>query len=212
MSDLPGAIKARAVACGVELSAAAVDALVLHARRVLEANDRLHLTAITEPRAFIERHLGEGFEGAAMLTPEVAGELLDLGSGNGYPALPLVAARPALRPLLTEAAAGKAAFLSAVMSACGFTGRLLAKQVQRPADLEEGQGPFRLIITRALGGWERILPRFAGSLRDDGELMIWAGRDVEKVAQRAAWRRLRLLERRALPGRERSWIWRFGLS
>ena len=39
-----------------------------------------------------------------------AGELLDLGSGNGYPALPLVAARPGLRPLLVEASSRKAPF------------------------------------------------------------------------------------------------------
>jgi len=210
MIAMQEAIATRAAACGIELPAGMITALADHARLVLASNARLHLTAITEPRAFIERHLGEAFEGAAMLGPDIAGDLLDLGSGNGYPALPLAAARPGLEPLLTEASKGKAAFLSAVLQECGFSGRLLARQVQRPGDLEEGQGPFRLIVTRALGGWERILPRFASSLQDGGEMLLWAGSDVAAVARRAVWRRLRLKERKALPGRERSWIWRFG--
>jgi 16S rRNA (guanine527-N7)-methyltransferase len=212
MIDLREAIGRRAAACGIELSAGAVDALALHARRVLEANERLHLTAITDRASFIERHLGEGFEGAAMLPPEVGGDLLDLGSGNGYPVLPLVAARPALRPLLTEASRRKAEFLRNVMSECGFAGELLGKQVQRPSDLERGRSGFRVIVTRALGDWERILPRFARCLEEGGELLFWAGGDVENVIERSAWRRLRLVERKALPGRERSWIWRFGLA
>jgi len=212
VSDLERAIESRAAASGVTLPPGAAGALASHARQVLEANERLHLTSITEPGEFLERHLGESFEGAALLAPDVAGSLLDLGSGNGYPALPLGAARPGLRLVLTEASAGKAEFLRAAMDECGIAGEVLARQVQRPGDVEPERGPFRLITSRALGGWERILPRFAASLREDGELLLWAGRDVEAVTGRAAWRKLKLLERKPLPGREHSWICRFGRS
>jgi 16S rRNA (guanine527-N7)-methyltransferase len=212
MRELAATIEARATACRLSLPDGAAEALALHARMVLDENDRLHLTSISEPEEFVERHLGESFEGAAMLAADVTGELLDLGSGNGYPALPLSAARPGLRLLMTEAVAGKAEFLSAVLDECGFGGGVLAKQVQRIADLDPERGPFRLITTRALGGWERLLPRFASALREDGELLLWAGGGVDRITRRSAWRKLRLLERRALPGRERSWIWRFSRS
>jgi 16S rRNA G527 N7-methylase RsmG len=212
MNGLGAAIAARAAVSGLELSTAATTALALHATRVLHENDRLHLTTITEWERFIERHLGESFEGAAMLASDIAGELLDLGSGNGYPALPLTAARPGLVPLLTEASQGKAAFLRKLLADCGIGGSLLERQVQRPSDLGQERGPFRLIVTRALGGWERILPRFSSSLRVDGELLLWAGRDVETVARRAAWQKLQLIDKKQLPGRDRSWIWRFALT
>jgi 16S rRNA (guanine527-N7)-methyltransferase len=209
MRELAATIEARAAACRLTLPDGVAEALAIHASRILDENERLHLTSIAEPAEFVERHLGESFEGAAMLAADVAGKLLDLGSGNGYPALPLSAARPGLRLLMTEAATGKAEFLNAVLDECGFIGGVLAKQVQRPADLDPERGPYRLITTRALGGWERILPRFASVLREDGELLLWAGVDVDRIARRSAWRKLSLLERRALPGRERSWIWRF---
>jgi 16S rRNA G527 N7-methylase RsmG len=207
--DFERAIVRRAARCGIELPEQSLGALVDHARCVLEENDRLRLTAITEPREFVERHIGEGFEGAAMLEATVEGDLLDLGSGNGYPALPLVAARPGLKPLLAEASPGKAEFLRSVLAECFDSGEVLAGQVQRPSDLQ-GRPPFRLIVTRAMGGWEKILPRMAACLAEGGELLVWAGQELERVARRSAWRRLELLERRGLPGRERSSVWRLG--
>ena len=63
------AIVERAHAAGIELSPPAAEALAAHARAVLLANDRLHLTAITQPAAFFERHLGEAFEGPPSCRP-----------------------------------------------------------------------------------------------------------------------------------------------
>ena len=93
----PSAIAERAKSVGIVLSKLSCHALAAHARAVLEANKRLHLTAITQPAAFFERHLGEAFEGAALLPASIKGVLLDLGSGNGYPGIPLAIARPGCR-------------------------------------------------------------------------------------------------------------------
>ena len=198
----------RAKKCGLELPQAALAALALHARRVRERNDDLHLTSIHDPREFVERHLGESFEGAAMLEPGMGGSLLDLGSGNGYPGLAVASARPGLRPLLAEAARAKAAFLRGVVEEAFPGGAVLEGQVQRPADLG-GSGPFSAIVTRALGNWERVLPRLASALDSRGTLLVWTGAQMETVATRKAWGRFRLVERKPLPGRERSWVWRF---
>src|SRR5262245_29044681 len=104
------AIVARAQAAGVNLTNRAAEALVAHARAVLSENEHLHLTAITQPAAFFERHLGEAFEGAALIPKNARGLLLDLGSGNGYPGIPLALSRPGLTPVLAEASAKKAEF------------------------------------------------------------------------------------------------------
>jgi len=202
------AIAERAKKCGLALPEASLAALALHARRVRERNDELHLTSIRDPWEFVERHLGESFEGAAMLEPGIEGGLLDLGSGNGYPGLAVAASRSGLRPLLAEAARAKAAFLRGVVAEAFPMGAVLEKQVQRPADLGRA-GPFRAIVTRALGNWERVLPRLAPALVEEGTLLVWAGSQMEAVAARKAWGRYRLVERKSLPGRERSWVWRF---
>lgn len=205
-------ITERAAAAGIALEEGAVRRLALHARAVIGANERLRLTAVVDPEEFVERHLGEAFEGAALLPAEISGVLLDLGSGNGYPGLPLAAARPGLTAILAEASRGKSAFLADVVDSAGFgRARVLSRQVQRVGDLA-GVGPLTVIATRAAGGWERIVPRLVPALSEGGRVLVWAGAGADTVRRRTVWRRLSLLARRALPGRDRSWVWMFAAA
>lgn len=201
-------IVARALACGVELDVESAQLLARHARRVMEADASLHLTSIRSADEFLERHIGESFEGAAMLDRDIAGCLLDLGSGNGYPGLPVSVCRERLRPLLAEASTRKAEFLRVLTRELFPDGRVIDRQIQRGEDLGE-EPPMAAIVTRAMGNWERVLPRLSGRLVPGGSLLVWAGEQMESISARKAWRRYRLVGRRALPGRERSWVWHF---
>ncbi len=207
--ELEKTIAQRAHAAGIELPARAVRGLAGHARRVLAENDELHLTTVVRPSDFVERHIGESLEGAALLDPATGGALVDLGSGNGYPGLVVATARAGLRASLVEASWKKAAFLRSLSQIEGLPApAVLERQVQRADDLSD-VAPLSVITARAVGGWERLLPRLARALADDGKLLLWAGETVETVARRAVWRRLRLVRRHPLPGRERSWVWLF---
>jgi 16S rRNA G527 N7-methylase RsmG len=117
-------------------------------------------------------------------------------------------ARPGLRVLLVEASHRRSGFLRMVLRRTGMaSASVLPIHVQRPSDLQ-GIEPLRVLTTRAMGGWAKILPRLGPCLREDGEMLVWAGEELVGLAPRVAWRRLRLVERRPLPGRECSWIWR----
>lgn len=204
----PSAIAQRARAAGIALTAGASDALAAHARAVLAANDRLHLTAITDPADFLERHLGEAFEGAALLPPTISGLLVDLGSGNGYPGIPLAFARPGLRPVLVEASTKKADFLrEALIAARLDKARVLEARVARTVDLGD-LPPVAVLATRAMGGWERIVPKLVTRLAPGGIVLVWAGSDVTSILARTAWSRLRVDGSRSLPGRDRSLVYR----
>lgn len=210
--DLEARIRERARVCDLELTSAAVQALGHHARAVLRENERLHLTSIHEPQEFFERHIGESFEGAAMIAPDAEGVYVDLGSGNGYPGLPLAAARPGLQLLLVEASVRKADFLRAVLRDAPFPdATVIETQVQRASDLDDA-GDVRLLTSRAMGGWPKVVPRLHPWLSATSDVLIWAGEEVEKISQRTVWKRFRIEEKRALPEREASWIWRFSLA
>jgi 16S rRNA (guanine527-N7)-methyltransferase len=200
------AVAARAHRAGLSLSSSAVAALTAHARAVLEANPRLHLTSVDDPGDFVERHIGESLEGAVLLPPDAAGVLVDLGSGNGYPGVPLGLVRPGLRVVLAEASRKKADFLAGVVAALPpGRFRVLHAQVQRAEDLGDDFPAF--LTCRAMGNWERVLPRLARALPPGGRVLLWAGAEAEAILVRAAWRTLRLNRRHPLPGRARSWIW-----
>lgn len=153
--------------------------------------------------------MGEALEGASLVPPATTGVLLDFGSGNGYPGLPLAAARPGLRPVLADASVKRAAFLRSVLAAIELPGaEVLERQIQRAADLSD-LPPIRVITARAVGGWTRVLPKLAPRLEPGGVILVWAGIDVDVVRRRQVWRRLELFAKKPLPGREQSAIWAF---
>jgi len=200
------AVAARARAIGLVLPADAVRAIVAHARSVLRDNGPLHLTAIDDPETFVERHIGESLEGAALLPMEIAGTLVDLGSGNGFPGIPIAIARPGLALHLVESSEKKAMFLRTTLRDTGLTGVVVARHVTRAPELPEVEG-IDVLVTRAMGDWERVLPRVATKLATRGKILLWAVLEADRVIEREAWRRLRLVERRPLLGRERSFIY-----
>ena len=76
-------------------------------------NHRTNLTAVRDPRQIVRRHFGESLFAATHLP--ACSTLLDLGSGAGFPGLPIALVRPTIQIVLAESQNKKAAFL---MEAC----------------------------------------------------------------------------------------------
>ncbi len=198
-------IDRRATRCGFDPPAETSRFLALHARRVLEEAADLKLTSIRDPDEFLERHVGESLEGAALIPRGTMGVALDLGSGNGYPGIPVAAMHPGLRMHLTEPSPKKALFMRSVAGQGQLEVVVLPRAIQRASDLSD-LPELALVTSRAMGGWQRIIPRLASKLATDGRVVLWAGADAREVGERASWRALRLADERLLPERDRSWI------
>ena len=110
--------------------------------------------------------------------------------------------------MLAEVSVRKAEFLRSEIEVGFPDGRVIDRQIQRAEDLAQ-EPMVSVIVTRAMGNWERVLPRLASRMSPEGSALVWAGEPMESVARRKAWQRYRLTDRRALPGRERSWVWHF---
>src|SRR6202165_1856911 len=85
-------------------------------RILLIWNEKINLTAIRDPLEILYRHLCESMQ-AAVAVPVENGRLADVGSGGGFPGLPLKIIRPDLQVFLIESNIKKAHFLAEVV--CG---------------------------------------------------------------------------------------------
>ena len=75
-----------------------LDKFALHALRVLEGNLRMNLTAIVDPKEMAAKHYLDSWR-ATRLLPLMGRSVMDLGTGAGFPAIPVaLAARPSCRP------------------------------------------------------------------------------------------------------------------
>ena len=87
--------------------------MVDHLRLLTAWNQAINLSAIRDPTAAVREHILDSLTAVGPLRERRIDALLDLGSGGGYPGLPLALAVPARRTLLVESVSKKAAFLSA---------------------------------------------------------------------------------------------------
>src|SRR5437868_737654 len=83
-------------------------------------NDKINLTAIRDPLEILYRHFCESMFGAKLLPVENC-RLADVGSGGGFPGIPLKIIRPDLHVFLIESSIKKATFLAEAIRELGLT-------------------------------------------------------------------------------------------
>jgi 16S rRNA (guanine527-N7)-methyltransferase len=107
-------------ALGLDLSPLQHDRLLTYLDLLLKWNRRINLTSLRAPEEIISRH----FLDSLLLLPHLpeTGRLLDIGSGAGFPGLPLKIVRPGLTVDLAEATAKKASFLKEAVRRLGLSG------------------------------------------------------------------------------------------
>ena len=87
---------------------------------LLRWNARTNLTAIRQPEEIVRRHFGESLFAAANLGDTPPETLLDLGSGAGFPGLPIALAHPEIAVTLAESQGKKSTFLREVVRTLGL--------------------------------------------------------------------------------------------
>ncbi len=139
---------------GVELTDAQLAQLDELASLLQEWNSRLNLTSITERVEIERKHLADSLAPAAHGWRALSGRqphsLLDVGSGAGFPALPLAIAFPDVRVTAMEKSRKKAEFIELAAAHLGLDVRVLRSRAET-----EGQRPiwretFDLVLARAV--------------------------------------------------------------
>jgi 16S rRNA (guanine527-N7)-methyltransferase len=104
----------------------AIDALEGHLRLLLAWTAAVNLTSIRDPEVAIRDHILDSLTAVPALRARRVDALLDLGTGGGYPGLPLAVALPARRAALIDPVGKKTAFVAAAIDAIGLADRVTA--------------------------------------------------------------------------------------
>jgi 16S rRNA (guanine527-N7)-methyltransferase len=154
-------------------------------RILLAWNERVNLTAIRDPLEILYRHFCESMYAAAA-APVENGRLADVGSGAGFPGLPLKIIRPGLRVFLVESNVKKATFIAEVIRKLGLTDAQVL--VRRYEELGEEVAPLDYVCSRALGEFAPFL-EWAGSEQIAAkQVILWIGaRDLPEIQKIRTW-------------------------
>ena len=146
---------------------------------LLKWNARINLTAIRVPEEIVERHFGESlFAAKHILAQRPVQTAIDLGSGAGFPGVPLALLAPEVEVTLIESNQKKSTFLKELIHLLGlrnarvFSGRA-----------ENYSGSADLVTLRAVEKFEQALPLSQSLLSPGGRLALMIGASQVDLAR-----------------------------
>jgi 16S rRNA (guanine527-N7)-methyltransferase len=162
----------------IEASAAAREKLERYAQLFLERNAAMNLSAARDPEA-VAAHVRDSLT----IAPYVTGELVDVGSGGGFPAVPL-AIVTGCRATLIESTAKKARFLTEVATALELPIVVRAERAEDAARDPQLRARFATATARAVGSVPAVLELTVPFLSVGGLAVLQRGRleDREREA------------------------------
>jgi 16S rRNA (guanine527-N7)-methyltransferase len=155
------------------LTPAQLDHISTYLDLLVRWNARINLTAVRDADEIVTRHFGESIFAARFLFSTTTSEsvsLVDIGSGAGFPGLPMKIWNPSAGLTLIESNHKKVAFLREVVRALRlshvtvFAGRA-----------EDYSGSAELVTLRAVEQFQNILPLAARLVRASGRLALLIG-------------------------------------
>lgn len=165
-----------------------------HARLLREWNVAINLTAVREPAEVARRHVCDSLSAVPRLTGTLkpGATLLDIGSGGGYPGLPLAAALPLARVGLLDSVGKKARFLAVVAAAvCSTLAdedggpewppmglaapdiEAIAERAEDLAEEPEHRGAWDVVTARAVGSLAEVIELAMPLAREGGLAVAW---------------------------------------
>ena len=140
-------------------------------------NARVSLTAIRHPEEIIQRHFGESFFTAAHLATRLnpGTEVLDYGSGPGFPGLPIQMLLPSIRVTVAESQAKKVAFLREVIRTLGLQAEVWPRRVEEMPSNRR----FNAVTMRAVEKMATTVEDAATRVREGGWVAALVGSAIE---------------------------------
>ncbi|MCY4145666.1 MAG: 16S rRNA (guanine(527)-N(7))-methyltransferase RsmG [Chloroflexi bacterium] len=136
---------------GIELAEAQLAQFEQLTDLLLDWNARMNLTGITEPAEIALKHYLDSLTVLNVLPKARRGRLLDVGTGAGFPGLPLAIARPWLRVTLLDATAKKLRFVEAAGRALGLDNIRIAHARAEDAGRDDAhRGTYDFVTARAV--------------------------------------------------------------
>ena len=155
---------------GLELDAAQCAKLLQHLDLLDDWNTRMNLTAIRERPAQVTKHILDSLT----LVPWLRGRrVADIGSGAGFPGIPLAIVVPGVHFVLVESIGKKCRFLEHVRDTLGLTNVEVA---QVRAEAYQPAARFDTVIARAVGQLADLVKNAGGLVAGGGRLLAMKGR------------------------------------
>ena len=159
----------------IDLHENQVEKFTTHALELAKWNRKMNLTAITDPVEVAVKHFLDSMAPESMIPSH--GSLLDIGSGGGFPGIPLKILKPSLSVTLIDASRKKISFLKHVIRILELEKiqafHVRSEELSQKSDFSAA---FDVIISRALSSTPEFVLTALPLLSEDGTIIAMKGK------------------------------------
>lgn len=178
-------VKSGAQRMGIALDAQACERFAWYYELLVEGNTRMNLTAVLEPEEAVDRHFLDCLAPVAQgLLPEGA-KVVDVGTGAGFPGLPLLIARPDLKLTLVDALNKRLGFIQGVLDELGLQAEIVHMRAEDFSRKPEYREQYDIAAARAVAAVSPLMEYLLPCVRRGGFALCWKGPDISQEAEAA---------------------------
>ena len=173
-------------------AAAEYDRFALYCTQLQEWNQRMNLTAITDDEGVAEKHFADSLLPLTMVQLPIGASLVDVGSGAGFPGLPMALARPDLRVTFLDSLQKRLTFLAQLTQMLGVPAAMLHARAEDAGQDKAYREQFDVATARAVANLNALAEYCLPLVKVGGSFLAMKGASGEEelAAARGAIKKL----------------------
>ena len=163
----------------IKISDDQVQLMTIHAKELMIWNKKINLTAIKQPLQIAEKHFIDCLAAASFIKNK--NSIIDLGSGGGFPGIPLKIMNPLLNVVLIDSSRKKINFLKHIIRLLGLQGiDAIHSRAQDLHDKDLYIAGFDAVISRAFTELSNFVELASPFLNKEGTIYAMKGKQAKK--------------------------------
>lgn len=166
---------------GLDLSAHQRQLFLIYAQELQKWNKKINLTAIVDEKEIALRHFLDSLSCLKVYSPANGDRVIDIGTGAGFPGIPLKIYNPRINLSLLESSQKKILFLKQLARLLNFPEiTFLSERVENLAKKEYYQEKYTMAVSRAVAKLDFLIKVAMPLLKKDGILIVQKGKNVSE--------------------------------
>ena len=173
---------------GIELTDPQLEAFDRYQKLLVEWNEKMNLTAITDEKGIAVKHFLDSLAGHQEIRKRLLEKekvtLVDVGCGAGFPGLPLKILFPSLKVTLLDSLQKRIRFLEEVIAQLGLKGiQAVHERAEEGAHKEEFREKYDFATARAVAPLPILMEYCAGYIAPGGKFLAYKGPSLQEEMQ-----------------------------
>ena len=165
---------------GLSVSSQQLDRFEKLAELLVEQNKTMNLTAITDPDGIAVKHFADSISVLSAVEFKSGAKVLDVGTGAGFPGIPLLIMKPDIDLTMLDSTAKKLKYVANTVDSLGLNANVLHSRAEEAAQKPEYRESFDIVCSRAVAALNILCEYCLPFVKKDGIFAAMKGAKAQE--------------------------------